>query len=255
MPMKKIPFLLLYCCLLLAFDGWGQDIDYHPKGIGLLTPAWYNSEEAYAIPDTVLQLHLYEWPAGNIVAQLRKEKDPENPNLTRSTFVLNGKEQAIDSRFQTFALSGFKDHYLQFYQEYEGYVQIRLNGNAYWLHQKELTQHSFSYQPYLSYLKQLGMGLTPLIGMNINLREAPHAKGEKIVLVKSNDDLVGPHFVLGLLEEAPQGNWARVEVKKYPSWGNYCQGQTSGVVSYQGWMKVLDNAGHPNVWQYSGACD
>lgn len=116
------------------------------------------------------------------------------------------------------------------------------------------TYYSFIYErdklpvDYQKVVANLNFGVN-LINSCLNLRSEGSTKGEIITCIKSNKDEM-EYSQIDVIEE--RKGWAYVKYRKltwYDDPGGYVGGCNYKIVreSY-GWLKAIDDNGHPNIW-------
>lgn len=204
--------------------GTSQDANW---GIGFLE-----------IGHEIHSLNLYDAPHGTNTGTLGKESLDDHRLMWReegpSLIIPPGAFQKIN--MDLFGLIVF--------QEQDGFIKIfSKNGEQdVWISLIEVSQTQTIYRPWIKYMTGTS---APLFALNygMNVREQPDAKATKIVTAKGEKFNIEP-------TGRTNGLWAEVIIKEYDN--DYCS-KRNLIKEYQGWMKILDNEGYPNIW-FGGYC-
>lgn len=133
---------------------------------------------------------------------------------------------------------------LKYYTKTNEFIRIldkSIRGGA-WIHINDLASLGYSSIDWLTFIKTRGRNYFPVI--NLNLREEPSEKSKLIIKMIPHEytiDVTGKY----------DGLWAQVKVKKIKF--DKDSREIKILSEYQGWCKIIDNSGFPNV--YFGAKD
>lgn len=138
---------------------------------------------------------------------------------------------------------------LIWFEEQEGFIRFGLNSGkqTYWLKTSEVEEKGLRVLAWVTLATELKRTMFPeRLGIRMNLRSQPNTKG-KVLAVLTNDQF----FVTPTGKS--QGMWLEVKVVKHKE--AYCEGSGEDVIdSWTGWIKFVDDKGHPNMWFYSRGC-
>lgn len=140
---------------------------------------------------------------------------------------------------------------LKYYNEQGDFLQILVQstGNGMWISKTELNYLHLKPTDWRGFLLTKKTGFYPNVDIGLNLRQEPDAASKKIVLMK------GDHYLIDLSGET-DGPWAEAVVKKYSS--RPCKAKNpqdlKATETWQGWIKIIDDKGFPNIWFYPGGC-
>lgn len=147
-----------------------------------------------------------------------------------------------DFREYTYGVSG-----LTYFEEKEGYLRMFTHSYAggVWVRQSELAYQEWNKQTWMEFLLT-GHTLFPeSLKVKMNLRAKPEA-GATLLTTLSDD-----RFFITATGKS-QGLWAEVKVVQYEE--AYCSGNDTILNTWTGWVKLLDDKGHPNLWYYTRGC-
>jgi hypothetical protein len=138
-------------------------------------------------------------------------------------------------------LSGFC---LKVYERRGDYVKVLAHTAApgYWLALSELDFLGFKAVSWMDVLLAKSTQLYIAVDVGINLRAEPDQKSKKIILVKGRKYLIN-------LTGKTSGMWAEAQVfrhNKHMTAGNLPDAKP--LEEWTGWMKIIDDAGYPNLW-------
>lgn len=226
-------FLLYYSQGLIA-----QETSFSAWGIGVVM----GSFDQENIPtDSLLEdlagLIVFDAPDGIPIGKLM--------GMEGLHMSCNGKVMEVDPRdFReyTYGVSG-----LTFFEEKQGY--LRMFNHSYlggiWVRQSELAYQEWAWETWMDFLLT-GHTLFPeSLNIKMNLRVKPEAGAQ--LLANLSDD----RFCITPTGKS-QGLWAEVKVAQYEE--AYCSGNDKVIGNWTGWVKLLDDKGHPNLWFYTRGC-
>lgn len=131
-------------------------------------------------------------------------------------------------------------------QQQNGFIQLLLEGaeGSAWVSIAELAKTSSKYSSWITFMSNSQEHFYAL-SYGMNVRAQPNAKAERITTAK------GENFDIRLTG-ATEGLWAEVIILEYDS--DYCDNDRKLIKESRGWMKVLDDAGYPNIWTGGYCC-
>lgn len=201
-------------------------------GIGILG---LGSSEGYNFPK--IPITLYDKPFGTKKYMLWQENEERvvfGPE--RGTIV----GQVAHEDWIEVASEGFC---LKYYQQRGKYALTLVHSSAegYWISATELENTKFYLIDWMSFLLIQKMGYFPYAERPLVLREKPESKSPGVILLRDESyeiNLTGK--TAGLWGEA-KVNWPRPGADE----------SIPPKRRYQGWIKLLDDKGFPNIWYYT----
>lgn len=137
---------------------------------------------------------------------------------------------------------------LTFLEDKNGFVRIN---DKYWIQQAEVQKQNFSLASWMDFLRKNSGKVMGFYANDpgLNLRKGVGTNFEKILTMK------GDEMEISLTGEV-DGLWAKVKVKEYNEHPcNFMEeGEPKALNTYEGWAKVLDDSGTPNLHYYAGGC-
>ncbi|MEZ4773195.1 MAG: hypothetical protein R3D00_08430 [Bacteroidia bacterium] len=248
--MKNLLFLLLL--ILSCSSAFAGEWDTNPQlwGIGVITTGDSSGFIAENVPMILpfgVDFPIYESPNGPVIGTIQSPGG-ENYQFARPVFILAGKTQKQfiderDSREINYDASG-----LIFFEEKDGFLRIlshTLQKPA-WIKIANLRACHLKPVRWMDHILQIGSSLFhPHDTIALNLRKSPSPSGEKITSMKGDTYLIA-------FTGNRQGLWAEVEVTLYDI--HPCEGDAKIQNTWKGWVKLMDDAGFPNIWYYTGGC-
>ena len=231
----KLPFIITL--ILFSFSSFAQE---NIKGIGYI---YFEVTGEIDIDTSIIEFDLYTNPNERSSAVLKREsyKNYYISNIIDS----KGGVEKIDYYTSGLFLTGYKALSLQYYEEKNGFLSVKINGKHYWLSVRDLDANKIKYTSWRTYFKQPDFdGIQVLY--NMNLRIAPDANANKIMLVERGNT----HFIKMLGNF--QGNWAEVEVRFWNGQTSRWTPRTEECYRVRGWIKYLDDSGFPNLHFQAG---
>ena len=146
---------------------------------------------------------------------------------------------------------GYEVWTLTYFDRVDGFLRIIDDNHNYWLDENEIFQKGFKIETWQNFLLE---NSGELLGFYANepglyVRESPD-KNSKIIVF-----LQGDLFEITPIAECIDG-WNKVNVKKYrghPCESNYNDPEIIEL-ELNGWIKIVDDNGRPNVWYYPRGC-
>lgn len=161
------------------------------------------------------------------------------------TYPKSGSEML---KFEDMHRLSYEVYCLEFWEERAGFVRIN---ETYWVKKEEINKQGFSLSYWMDFLvKNSGNFLGYYANdSGLNLRKGVGTEFEKIVTMR------GDEMEISLTGEV-KGLWAKVKVKQYKE--HPCnqmeEGEPQIINTYEGWAKILDDSGTPNIHYYAGGC-
>lgn len=227
--MKNIVLLNLLCLLPYALFSQGTD-----WGIGIIK-----------FPETEVGVSIYSNPKGNESGYFEMSKYGTQTYGVRPVWRDESGIGLIIPESAQLEIDYEKSGLLVF-ESREGHVKIFDNNRQreQWLSLEDLREKGFEYLPWIDFMTNPNQWFLPYF-YGMNLREAPNTSAPILVLAKGEQFEITP---TGKVD----GFWAEVIIEEYDS--VYCESPHNLVKSYIGWIKILDDAGYPNIWFYTRGC-
>lgn len=235
-----------FFCALLSFGLLGnvqaqEENDFLNWGQGIIGPEVMNGNF-----HKFEGLKLYHKADGFAVGTIVSAKDV----YSELAFQTEGSDpKPVKSK--EFREVGYEQSGMVWYAKEKGFIQIGLNSSSkgYWLKIEELEYYGFKVTSYLDFMVEKKPTLFPgAMGINLNFRSAATTRSKVYATLNSDKFFVTP-------TGKTEGNWAEVEVVEYTN--SYCEVSEvdENVVNrWTGWIKILDDKGHPNIWFYTRGC-
>ncbi|MEI6122490.1 MAG: hypothetical protein WCQ95_02565 [Bacteroidota bacterium] len=238
--MKKI------ICLQLILLGLGlsllaQNPNYQKYGMGYLVPEKGMTALNINFPNA--NFMLMNQPQGKKIGTIYK-KDWLN-------LMYNIGNKSLRVRNEDLVEFAAKAYCLKYFEIKNNCVKVLVNSirGGCWISIKELGYLRISYKNWSDYFIAQKQGFYPIVDVGLNLREQPDAKSKKVELLKGNCFRIN-------LTGTMLGLWAQVEVEKFDT--PPCKAKDAAQMKPQrqhnGWIKIIDEAGIPNIWFYVNGC-
>lgn len=227
--------------LLLPFSLFSQ---YEIDGIGFVDLRINDKASMY-------ELDLYTKPKGATAACL---VHGNYRNYFRTTIADNQDNRVRVTRQNSKMIAIHWGKYygqsLQYYEEKNGFVQVKINDTNYWINLDDLANaggKTISWKDYFSDIDHNQMRVL----YTMNLRTTPTANSDKMMVVRRIEERQGIHFVE--LTGNFEGNWAEVNIRIWQN-SDYCENRNNSDRTVKGWMKYLDDKGFPNLFPIDFSC-
>ena len=216
---------------------------FHEWGIGVIHfPAAREFFEIDSLLNGLESVLVYAKPNGDVCGKLVSEG-----------ILLNGKSTPLSLDPKDAKGVGYEVDGLIYLAEEAGFVKIAYHTTlAYtetggiWVKREALEQRGFQAQSWMGFLLESEITLFPnALGIRMNLRAEPHAKGKWLTTLEDDRYFIHP-------TGNASGIWAEVKVSLMRE--EFCSGDETIVQEWTGWVKLLDDLMYPNLWFYSGGC-
>jgi hypothetical protein len=239
---KSIIILLVFFVLLGIENTLAQEGPFPSSGIGILAPEKGINSMYYNFP--LAEIILYNTPDGANAGIIIKK------NSLNIIYKLNDQPLAFRVNEKDIAEIEFAGFCLKYFEQQGNFVKVLVNSTikGYWISLAELQYlryKSISWMDVFSFKKKF---FYSQVDVGVNLRSEPDQKSRKIMLLKGN------HYAIMLTGEI-DGLWAEVIVGHYSK--PPCEQNDQGgkpTEEWNGWIKVIDDAGYPNIWFYPRGC-
>lgn len=240
------------CCIILILLPFSLFAQMDITGIGFVK---LNIQETTT--KTVIEtggLDLYTSPAGEIIACFQKDIYPKS--YGRKIVDNQGNEEQLSRQKSGMVHMGEFGHYggyLQYYEEKNNFIRVKINDKNYWINLDALASEGGAITTWKTFLSNLNQETINSTLYNMNVRTKPTADSDKVMLVKklySEDEA----FYAVKLTGNFQGNWAEVEVEVWDSIEGFCFRENALQRTERGWIKYLDDKGFPNLFPVDYRC-
>lgn len=196
---------------------------------------------------------VFDSPNGNNIGTLTRmtESNTDDQTPYKIFFIDNATETAKPIELSNFKQIGYETWAITFFERKNGFVRIVESNVDYWLSEKEIEEKNFNVENWKSFLisntgKLLGYYAND---PGLNLRALPSKDSDLILTLRGDLFEITP-------TEQSERNWVRVKVRKYiehPCVSGMNQDELIEE-KFEGWIKLIDENGLPNVWYYSRGC-
>ncbi len=196
---------------------------------------------------------VFNLPNGNKIGTLARMTEINNDDQApyKIFFIHKSNKNVKQIELSNFAEIGYEVWAITYFERKNGFVRIVDSNVDFWLSEMEIEEKNFK----VEYWKEFLISNTGnLLGYyandpGLNLRVLPSKNSDLILTLK------GDLFEITPTEQA-LGNWVKVNVTKYKE--HPCSSDLSQeeLIEYklEGWLKLVDHNGLPNVWYYSRGC-
>ena len=219
---------------------------------GLVLPNNYDTKGICCIYVPINGFNIHDKPNGQRVGTLTRNVEINKGDQSYYRIYLDrdqGQPEPID--LGNFREIGYAVWAITYFERSNGFLRILSDRNSYWINEKEITSKDFKVQEWPDFLISKARHLLGFYANEpgLNLRTAPNINSEVLKTLK------GDLFEITPTNER-EGLWVKVKVKKYKE--HICRSTLSDaeILEYElnGWIKLVDDSGSPNVWYYSRGC-
>lgn len=240
--MQKLIFFIL---IILPFFGLTQK-NYR----GLILPEVDSTrfDEAYCcILSPESGFNVYDGAGGKKMGVLKRKGKKEKDDLAPyNIYMIAGN---TEYRYEQYDEIDYEIYALMYSDSSNGYVRIADTSNNYWLNVQELKKLGFKPMSWMDFLISIcKQGINFFVKEpGLRLRKEPNINSEIIGSMR------GELFQVNLTGET-FGQWGKVKVIKLKE--EPCEAGIEGNIEYEteGWIKVIDDEGAPNLWRYTRGC-
>ncbi|MCC9166490.1 hypothetical protein [Pontibacter harenae] len=227
----------------------------HTYQNGLIIPNFSKVEE-----DEVCCVYLpkggftvYSSPGGQQTGKLMRME--ENKNDDQAPYKLFFRHSTVKA-LKKVDLSnleevGYEVWAISYFERRDGYVRVIEKTNDFWLSEDEIKLKGFNLVEWQSFLNSKAGDVLGFYAneLGLKLREAPNLNSKSLFTMK------GDLFEINLLK-LYKGTWAKVKVRKYKEHPCVSDLKQDEIIEFEldGWVKLVDDVGRPNVWYYSRGC-
>lgn len=234
--MKVFIFSIL---LLLASQ---VKAEQYPAGV--ILPLESASYDEYPIRFPLFGLHLYEKPqSDSSIGCLALENVGPEAQGYRRLMLETDKEQK-ELPYEYVEEVGYEVSAVKFQAAENGFIQIM---DGIWVEIEELIGNGFNNTSWMEFLIQESGNVLGYFANDpgLNIRTGPSTTFEKILTIH------GDRMQIDLTEEV-EGLWNKVSVTVHDI--DPCEGEQKVKKRLEGWVKLLDDDGTPNISWYSRGC-
>jgi len=242
--MKKAISILILLIPILVF---GQTFK---RGIIIPTiDSLQNAEKYCCVLSPEQGFAVYDKPAGEVIGTLKRigdlKKDDQVPY--KIYLVSADKKMKVDNYREI----GYELYAINYTDSVEGFVKVLDTLKSYWLSVAAIKKQGFKTVSWLDHLvknseNELGYYANE---PGLRLQKEPDLNSEVIGSVRG--DLFEIKLTGGII-----GQWCKVKVTKYKEHPCNTTLSEKENVEYktEGWLKVIDDNGEPNLWSYTRGC-
>ncbi|WP_186755951.1 SH3 domain-containing protein [Echinicola salinicaeni] len=240
------PLIILY---LLSFNlTYGQELQN-----GLILPEHNEDEEICCIYSPKIGFTVYDQPNGEEIGRLTRnvEQNVGDQSYYRIYFVNYTTKTETQIGLEHFREIGYEIWALTYTDRRDGFVKINYANQDLWLKESNIAKVGFTLVEWQSFLAD---NVDYLLGYyandpGLNLREKPNTDSRIIRTLRGDTNQISP-------TNEHQGLWTKVKViisKEHPC-GTELTEDENIIEELEGWIKIVDDNGLPNLWYYSRGC-
>ena len=220
---------------------------------GLILPEQSEDNEICCIYAPKNGFTVYAEPNGELVGLLTRSVDQNvgDQSSYRIYFVDQKAKTETQIGLEYFQEIGYEVWALTYSERKDGFVKIKYETQNYWLKESEIQKVGFSLVEWQSFLTE---NVDNLLGfyandLGLNLREKPNTDARIITTLKGDTVQISP-------TKEHNGLWTKVKVvisKEHPCVTDLTEVENI-IEELEGWIKIVDDNGLPNLWYYSRGC-
>tara|TARA_R110002074_G_scaffold147405_1_gene298077 strand:+ start:438 stop:1169 length:732 start_codon:yes stop_codon:yes gene_type:complete len=242
-----IKHLILFF-LLSINQTYGQELQN-----GLILPEKNEDEEICCIYSPKNGFTVYDQPNGEEIGRLIRNVDQNvnDQSFYQIYFVDLKTKKETKIGLEHFQEIAYEIWAITYSEKRNGFVKIRYSNQDLWLKQSEIESVGFALVEWQSFLTD---NVDNLLGyyandLGLNLREKPKTASRIIRTLKGDTNQISP-------TNEHNGLWTKVKViisKEHPC-GTDLTEEENIIEEVEGWIKIVDDNGLPNLWYYSRGC-
>lgn len=193
---------------------------------------------------------VYDKPNGKAIGTVKREIDESDNQSPYVLYLISGtNKEKIET--EAFKEIGYDLFAINYSETTDGYVRVFDSSKNYWLKVAEINQKGFKAIDWMEHLlKERDLVLGYYANEpGLKLRKEPNSNSEVISTIRGN------LFEIKLSEKV-SGQWCKVIITKYKE--HPCETELkeseNKVDIKEGWLKIIDDNGEPNIWNYSKGC-
>jgi hypothetical protein len=239
--------------LVILFSAFSQLTLAQVLQNGLILPPLANRESYCCIYTPKDGFTVYNAPDGIALGKLTKNASENKGNQApyRIYFVNLVTREETELQQKNFQEIGDEIWCIRYFERRNGFVRVADKAVDFWLAENEIKKSGFAITEWQTFLSDNSETLLGLYANEpgLNLREEPLKESN---LLKT---LRGDLFEIKPTKEH-RGLWTKVKVvkrKQHPCESNL--GEKENVeYTLEGWIKIVDDSGTPNVFFYARGC-
>jgi hypothetical protein len=196
---------------------------------------------------------VFNSPNGNIIGFLTRmnESNTDDQAPDKIFFTDKSTDAVKQIELSKFKEIGYETWAIIYFERNNGFVRIVDSNINFWLSEKEIEEKSFKIENWKNFLISKTGRLLGYYANDpgLNLQVLPSKDSDIILTLKGDLIEITP-------TEQTEDNWVKVKVIKYKE--HPCIGELSPEElieeKFEGWIKLIDDNGLPNVWYYSRGC-
>ena len=239
------------CCIALLLLPLGLLAQTNITGIGFVK---LTIQETTKTATETNGLDLYANPDGETIACLQKEIHAKY--FIRKIEYYHGNREELSWENSGMVHMGEFGHYggyLQYYEEKNNFIRIKINGKNYWINLDALASKDGGITTWKTFLTNLSDKTINSTLYNMNLRTSPTTDSDKVMLLKKLYSENEAFYAVKLTGNF-RGNWAEVKVYVWDSIEGFCLRENALQRTEVGWIKYLDDKGFPNLFPLDYRC-
>ena len=204
----------------------------------------YSPEEGFTV---------FNSPNGNEIGTLTRmtESNADDQAPYKIFFIHKSTETAKQIELSNFKQIDYEIWAITYFERKNGFVRI-VEGNVdFWLSENEIEEKNFKIENWKNFLISNTGSLLGYYANDpgLNLRVLPSKNSDLILTLKGDLFEITP-------TDQSEGNWVKVKVMKYKEHPCVSDLNQEELIEYklEGWLKLVDENGSPNVWYYSRGC-
>ncbi len=220
---------------------------------GLILPEERDNQEFCCIYAPKEGFTIYNLPDGDIIGKLTRDvtQNTGDQSNYRIYFVDFRTKTDTQIDLEHFEEIGYEIWALPYSEKRNGFVKFRYDEKNLWLKENDITKAGFALVDWQTFLTD---NVDNLLGFyandpGLNLREQPNTDSRIIKTLKDETHQISP-------TKEHKGLWTKVKViinKEHPCRTDLKE-EENIIQELEGWIKIIDDNGQPNVWYYSRGC-
>jgi hypothetical protein len=218
---------------------------------GLILPNSYEDEEICCIYAPTGGFTIYDQPNGKIIGVLTKNvaQNTGDQSYYRIYFVDNRNKTETQIELENFWQIGYEIWALTYSERQNGFVKLRIENQNLWIKESDLKNVGFTLVEWQTFLSDNAVLGFYAYEPGLNLREQPNTSSRIIKTLRGDLHEISP-------TNEHIGLWTKVKViimKEHPCETELTEEENIEEI-LEGWIKIIDDNGLPNVWNYSRGC-
>lgn len=242
--MKKSILVLLILFPILLFSQSAKH--------GIIVPiidSLKTSEKYCCVLSPEQGFSVYDSPNGKFIGKLKRIGDIKKDDQVPYNIYLQTGNKKI--KVDNYRQISYEIYAINYTDSIQGFVKVLDPFKSYWLNVSEIKNQGFKTVSWLEHLikqseNELGYYANE---PGLRLRKEPNSNSEIIGSVR------GELFEIKLTNTTV-GQWCKVKITKYKEHPCNTELSEDQNMEYnsEGWLKVIDDNGEPNLWSYTRGC-